>query len=291
MSTNANESLYGFKEKPGSSQFGGGLLPAIAAVGLVMVMTQGGLFYKAKTSNAFLYEERNKTMAQQAAEAGVEHSIADLGSRRLIVTNDMENYVASQNEPIGSGTFSTKLTTLAMGPDGDTVHLLSQGLVNGKDKKVAAKLRLHNAFDTNLVVVAVATPETTITTSTVTVTDTTYTETTLDPMTMPMLDATPAYAACLSSGGPKCQICHLTSSDVKSAFVIDVAKPSVWKHIGHHGDYVTTDGTCDIYNPVMTPTYTTYNKSVTDTLITPKITYAPIPAIDTLVKVEILSWR
>lgn len=291
MKPNSNQPEMETKNKAFGRQFGGGLLPAIAAAGVVMVMTQGTIFYKAKTSNKFLVEERNKIMAQQAAEAGVENSIADLGSRRLVVNSEMENYVAAKDKEIGSGSFTTMLTTLSMGPDGDTVNLNSLGMFKNKNKDVTAKLRLHNAFDTNMVVVSVETPETTITTATVTVTDTTYTSTVLDPMTLPLIDVTPAYTACMASAGHKCEICHLTSSDVNSKMVVDVAKPSIWKHIVHHGDYVTTDGTCDIYNPVLTPSYSTYNKIVTDTVVTPKITYSPTIAIDTLVKVEVLSWR
>jgi hypothetical protein len=255
------------------AQFGGGLLPVVAAAGVVMVMTQGTMFYKAKSSATFLADERSKIMAQQAAEAGVESAIA------------------AQAEPVGRGTFTTRLTALALGPDGDTVNLQSDGQVGHKQRTVNAKLRLRNAFDTNQVILAETTPETTYTVTTHLFYDTTLTTTVQDPNAMPVLNTTAAYLACMSSGSKKCDICHLTSSDVHSAEVIEVAKAAIHTHIGHHGDYVTTDGTCDIYQPQTTLNLTPRYGADTTLNITSTITYDTAMAIDTVVKVQVLSWR
>jgi Tfp pilus assembly protein PilX len=270
-----------------SAQFGGGLLPAIAALGVIMVMTQGTIFYKAKTSSRFLADERNKIMAQQAAEAGVESAIADIGSRRVIVTSDMEEYVTASDVEIGSGTFTTTLTTLAMGPNGDTVSLNSRGTVSKKDKQIAAKLRLHNFMDTSRVALAVGDTDTVQTIAPRLVfTDVTTIQ---DPYAMPALDATAAYAACMASSAKKCDVCHLPGGDVTKANVINISKSAIGTHISHHGDYVTTDGTCDIYQPKTTSVpHTVYDTTYAYNI---NITYDTTMAIDTVVKVQVLSWR
>jgi hypothetical protein len=274
-----------------TSQFGGGLLPIVATMGVVMVMSQGAMFYKAKSSAKFLSGERNKIMAQQAAEAGVENTIAEIGSRRVVVNNEMEDYVVASGVQVGNGAFTTTLTTLSMGPHGDTINLNSTGEVTDKVRTVNAKLRLRNMFDTNQVIMAEAEPETTLNITTHTFYDTTYTTTVQDPNAMPTLNATAAYTACMSSGAKKCDVCHLPGGDITKANVINISKSAIGTHIGHHGDYVTTDGTCDIYQPQTTMHLSIRYGADTTFNITTNITYDTSMAIDTLVKVQVLSWR
>jgi hypothetical protein len=272
-------------------QFGGGLLPVVAVAGVVMVMTQGTIFYKAKTSSHFLNEERSRIMALQTAEAGVEASIADLGSRRVTITENMSDHVVASDVQVGNGAFTTTLTTLAMGDAGDTVDLVSTGQVSQKMKTIQAKLRLRNAYDTNQVILAVSNPETTYTITSTVRFDTTATTTIQDPFGMPALNTTAAYAACMSGAGNKCEICHLTHSDVNTSEVISVSKPAIHTHVSHHGDYVTTDGTCDIYTPKITYQLTPQVVLDTNMQVTASITYDTSMAVDTLVRVQVLSWR
>lgn len=286
MHTSSNHSV-----QPKDGQFGGGLLPVVATAGVIMVMVQGSLFYQAKSSSRFLNEERNKIMAHQVAEAGVENTIADLGSRRVQVNPHMENYAVAVAKPVGQGAFSTHLTTRGMGVEGDTVDLTSLGEVENRNRSIQAKLKLRNTYDTNQVILAMSEPETTLTVTSVLKYDTTVTTTVQDPLAMPALNTTAAYAACMASGSNKCDICHLTHSDVNSRFVIDVAKPAMHHHIAHHGDYVTTDGTCDIYEPKTVLNVTPRMAFDTTLNIATTITYDTTMAIDTVVKVNILSWR
>jgi hypothetical protein len=108
---------------------------------------------------------------------------------------------------------------------------------------------------------------------------------------MPAVDKTPAYTACMASSGKKCDICHLPSGDISKANVINVSKSAIGTHISHHGDYVTTDGSCDLYKPkpVITVTY----RSVIDTVTTvvDKTVYDTTIIIDTAIKVQVLSWK
>ncbi len=274
-----------------ATQFGGGLLPVVATAGVVMIMAQGTVYYKAKTSAHFLTSERQKVMAQQAAEAGIENGISDLGSRRVIVTDDMREQVTAQAVPVGNGTFTTYLSTVARGPQGDTVDFNSTGQVSGNSKSVSARLKLNDYVDSVRVILSVAVPDTVLTVVPITVYDTVITTTIQDPFAIPALNTTSAYAACMSKPGHRCEICHLTSSNVHSAFVISVAKPSVNTHIGHHGDYVTTDGTCDVYKPKSI--FTVTSRLTTDTLltITSHITYDTSMTLDTLTRVKVLAWR
>jgi|GEM_PF-2512623 len=270
-----------------TGQYGGGLLPVIAVASVVMVMVQGTIFHKAKTSSAFLAGEKHKVLAQQAAEAGVEDAIADLGMRRVTVTSGMHDYPIADHKSMGEGVFSTTLTTVAQGSGVDTVDLASQGSARGKSQSVLARLRLHNIFDTSFSVVAFSAPyDTTIDSISLHVTNT---QTITDPNTVPALNTTSAYAACMSSGAKKCDVCHLPGGDVTKANVINISKSAINTHVSHHGDYVTTDGTCDVFLPkivsdttvVVTPVHRTLTRSILDS----------IPTITPSVKVQVLSWR
>lgn len=291
MKTQSIQNLVSRISSGPAAQFGGGLLPVVATVGVVMIMAQGTVYYKAKTGSQFLNAEKNKVLAQQVAEAGIENGISDLGSRRVVISDGMREQVTAQGVTVGNGTFTTRLTTVARGPQGDTIDFYSTGQVSGNSKSVSARLKLNDFVDSTPTILSVAVPDTVRTLVPVTVYDTTITTTVQNPLTLPALNTTPAYAACMSKPGHKCDICHLTSSDVNSAFVIPVAKPSINTHISHHGDYVTTDGTCDIYKPKNIVHVT--SRLSTDTLltITSHITYDTTMTIDTLTRIKVLAWK
>jgi hypothetical protein len=274
-----------------NGQRGAGLLTIVALLGGIMLMVQGTLFYKARSSAKFVNMEKNKILAQQMAEAGVEDNIAEIGLRKLKVTAGMTNYTTFDHKALGGGFYTSKLTTLAIGASADTVDLASTGSVGTSSATVCARLQLKKYLDTSKTAIIVVKPETTITITSRVVPETTTTITVKDPETMPLINTTSAYAAFMSSGEKKTNICHLPSGDVTKANVIDVARAAVDTHISHHGDYLTTDLTCDIYKPKTVLTITT--KSVLDTTrsITDKTTYDTSLVIDTVVKTKFLSWK
>jgi hypothetical protein len=272
-------------------QTGGALLSAVATAGVVMVLVQGTVFYKAKESSKFIANERNKVTAAQMAEAGIEDNIAELGGRELTLQPHMQEYVTFQNKPLGGGIYTTTLTVQGMGNAGDTVNLTSVGSAAGKSSTIQAKMRVRHFLDSSLTPVLISAPETTYTYNTVVTYDTTVTTTQMDPNNMPALNTTPAYDACMGSSAKKCDICHLPGGNVDNRHVQNVSKPSINTHISHHGDYVTTDGTCDVYNPQETLNITSNNVVDTVMTITDNNIYDTVVVIDTLTKIQILIWR
>lgn len=269
-------------------QAGGGMLTIVATLGVLIVLVQGTLYYKSKGSARFLGSEKSKVLAQQLAEAGVEDNIADLGRRTLKVRAGLADTLTYTGKAFGGGTYTTRLTTVAVGAAADTVDLVSTGSVGRGSQTVRARMKLRKVMDTTRTPLVIVKPETTYTHFTRTWTDTTKTIP-QDPNAMPEVDKTPAYAACMSSSAKKCDICHLPSMDLTKANVISVSKSSIGTHVSHHGDYVTTDGTCDLYKAKTILA----NRSAPDStrVITDKTTYDTTVVIDTAVKVQILSWR
>ena len=270
------------------SQRGAGLLGIIAIIGLVLAMVQGSLYYRSKTSQRFLGSERSKLLSQQIAEAGVEEIIADLGSRRLKVDPGMTQYVTYADRALGAGTYTTKVTAVATGPQNDTVDLYSQGIVSSYRQAITARLGLRKFLDTTF------TPRDSIvkdTSISYPIRDVARNDTTIqDPIAMPAVNTTPAYTACMASAASKCDVCHLFGADVTTAVVVNQLKATIATgHGSHQGDYVTTDGTCDIYKPKVTTTYVTQ----VDTLLTilDRTVYDTTVSVDTAVKVQILSWK
>src|SRR4051812_18725936 len=88
---------------PLDPQAGGGLLAVIAALGLVLALSQGAMYYRAKTSAKFLGSEKNKVLAQQMAEAGIEVNIADIGTRRMRITHGLIDSTTYSGKPLGGG--------------------------------------------------------------------------------------------------------------------------------------------------------------------------------------------
>lgn len=286
------EGARSFAAPEGENPEGGaGMIGIVAVMGLVFALVQGTLFYKTKTSARFLAGEKNKIVAQQVAEAGVEENIADLGSRKVIATSGMTEYTTYQTRSVGAGNFTSTLTTLGMGAEADTVLLKSHGRISATSQSVSAKLRVKRYVDT----IQDTLSQSVTTWNNVTVIDTvrTISVTTVvqNPSAMPILNTTPAYNACMASAGKKCDVCHIPGGNPSNRHVININKNAIHTHISHHGDYVTTDGTCDIYNPRVDSTVVeTYNSS---TVSVPVVTIVldTIQRIDTAAKVQILSWK
>lgn len=272
-------------------QAGGGLLTVVATLGLVLLLIQGTSFYRSKSGARFMSGEKNKVLAMQMAEAGIEENIADLGKRRIRIASSTIDSVTYNHQPLGGGYYTSKLTTVATGPVTDTVDLVSTGSVGNGSQSVRARLKLKKYLDTTRVPTMTVDIDTIYTYGSHSVPVTTSTVTVADPNTMPRVDSTAAYSACMASSAKKCDICHLPSSDVTKAYVINVSKSAIGTHVSHHGDYVTTDGTCDLYKPhtVLTITY----HMVNDTTMTfvDNTTYDTTIVIDTAIKVQVLSWK
>lgn len=272
-------------------QAGFGVLGAIALLGLIFALVQGTIFYRAKASSRLMSSEKSKIQAQQVAEAGVEENIADLGSRKLRPHAGMEDFISYASRHVGTGTFTTSLTTVGVGADADTVLLTSLGRVASKTQSIQAKLRIRRYLDTLLKPIMIVDPETTITNHLETIPVATVTSVVQDPHAMPDLEETSAYAACMASGAKKCDVCHIPLGNPVNRQVINISKASIQTHFDHHGDYVTTDGTCDIYNPRNDTTFTMQNVMVPDTLITDNTVYDTVLVIDTMAKIQVLSWK
>jgi hypothetical protein len=273
-------------------QSGGAMLSVVATIGFVLLVTQGTGYYRSRASAKLLSQEKNKVLAMQMAEAGVEENIADLGKRILRVSGDMAEVVTYENKPLEGGSYTSMFTTVATGPSADTIDLTSIGTVGTGSSQVQARLRLKKFMDTTRTIVMYADPETTLTLATRTVpVTTTVTTPPMDPSSMPALDMTPAYAACMGSSEKKCDVCHLPGGDISRKHTINISKSSVNTHISHHGDYVTTDGSCDLYESRTVTTVTYHLVTDTTRVITDNTTYDTTIAIDTAVKVQILSWK
>lgn len=275
----------------GNGESGGGLLVVVAVLGMLMVLVQGSMFYQAKTSAKFIASEKNQILAQQMAESGVEDNIAEIGRRQLIVTAGMVDYTTFDHKALGSGSYTSKLTTVSIGADADTVDLACLGVFGKSSQKIDARLRLKKYLDTTRTTLLRVIPETTLTIFSHIVPETTTTTTVMNPSSMPDLNTTSAYAACMASSSKKCDVCHLPGGDVSKANVINIAKPAIGTHISHHGDYVTTDGSCDVYKPKIT--LSIHLKTILDTTltITDRTTYDTTMVIDTVIKTQFLSWK
>jgi hypothetical protein len=274
-----------------AAQAGGGMLAIVATLGAVLMVVQGTVYYKSNGSAKFMGAERNKILAQQLAEAGVEENIADLGKRIVKVPHGQADTVTYDRKPMGGGTFTTKFSTVATGAASDTIDLISSGTMGQGTETVRARMKLKKILDTTRTPLVIVKPDTLLTFKVRTVADTDTAVTVQDPNAMAALDKTPAYNACMSSAAKKCDICHLPGGDYTKRNVINVAKSAIGTHISHHGDYVTTDGTCDLYKPKNVFTITYHSFTDTTRTIVSHTTYDTTIVIDTSVRVQILSWK
>ncbi len=269
-------------ESPGlHSQRGGGLLTIVAVLGLLLVLVQGSIFYKSKGSSKFLGAEKTKVLAQQMAEAGIEANIGDLGRRKTRVRAGLIDSATYVNKHLGGGSYTSKLSTVAMGTKADTVDLISTGTVGSGTHTVHARLKLRKAMDTTTALIpkTVQVPTQVIGTKNVTIPAATA-------ASMPGINSTVNYNACISSGSATCKVCHVPGGNIALATVLNVAAGTIAPvHGGHVGDYVTTNSTCDLF--------TNHVVTVPDTTIAmvDQTAYDTTLAIDTLIKVHILSWR
>lgn len=274
-----------------NSQTGGGMLSVVAVLGVVLLLVQGTMYHRAKNSATFLGLEKTKVLAQQLAEAGVEENIADIGERTLRIRSGLIDTVTYENKALEGGFYTSTLTTVAIGPSADTIDLVSEGSVGRATQSVRARLKLKKYLDTTRTPIMYVSPITKTTYVPRTVTETSSATTVRTAASMPILNTTAAYTSCMSSGGKKCDVCHLPGGDISKANVINIAKSAINTHVSHHGDYVTTDGSCDLYDPVTTTVVAT--RIVIDTIITVTdlTTYDTTIVVDTMVKVQILSWK
>jgi hypothetical protein len=270
-------------------QAGGVLLAVVTVLGVIMILVQGTVFYKAKGSASFVGSEKTKILAQQMAEAGVEENVADLGTRKVKPLAGMSNFTTYYHKTLGDGSYSSQITTVGMGSVADTVDLRSTGVVGTRSQSVLTRLRLKKFLDTTRTTSMALVPETTeVYGSHVAPESTTVPP--MNPAAMPAANTGAAYTACIGSAAAKCDVCHLPGGSVPLANVMNINKGLISPvHGGHVGDYVTTDGTCDLYKThytvafvtVLDTTYTIVDNTVYDTTI----------AIDTAVKVQFLSWK
>ncbi len=280
-----------FRNKLLGSETGAGLLSVVAGTGIIVALVQGSIYYSAKTSNTFLSKEKHKTLAAQMAEAGIEENIADLGSGSLTVYEGMEGHTTYQSKALGSGAYTTTLTEAGVSALSDTVDIVSLGAYQSEFASISARLKVNKYIDTSLVPILTMAPETSTTITAYSEADTVTTTTQMTPGEMPALDAQPSYIAFLNASGVMAQICHLTSSDVNSRMVIGVSKNSVKHHVNHHGDYLTTDGTCDLYDPRTETSIAYVTKYDTTVTIDSVAIWDTVLTVSTKAKVQVLSWK
>lgn len=288
LDQNTEPAQYPSAIRPMQSQAGGILLAVVTVLGVVMILVQGSVFYRAKGSANFVGSEKGKILAQQMAEAGVEDNIADLGSRKFKVTGSLNNYTTYDHKSLGDGSYTSQITTVGMGSAADTVDLRSTGVVGKGTQTVLTRLRLRKFMDTTLTTASVDTTEMVTTIGSHAVPETTTTAP-MNPAAMPAVNTTAAYTSCMASALPKCDVCHLPGGVVAAATVLNIAKGLIITHKTHVGDYVTTDGTCDLYKAKQTITFTMVPD--TTTALVHHTVLDTTLAIDTAVKVQFLSWK
>ncbi len=277
-------------EKARRTQAGSGILSAVMTLGLILLLIQGTTWYRAKASAKFLGSEKNKVLAMQMAEAGVEENIADLAKKDVRAAAGMTDVSTYSHKPLDGGAYSSTLTTVSLGPVADTVDVNSVGYVGTISQSIQTRLRLNKHLDTTRTVLSYVEPETTATIATVMKPDTVLV---LPPnaATMPAINTTAAWTACMASAATKCKVCHLPMrpSPVGRNVLNESKGFNLNSHISHIGDYVTTDGTCDMYDT--TKTITMASKLDTTYAIVDKSLYDTTVSIDTAFKVQVLSWR
>ena len=240
---------------------GGGMLTVVAVLGLLLTLVQGTVYYRAKESAKFLGSEKNKVLAMQMAEAGIEDNVADFGKRKTKTHTGQVDTVTYDHKALEGGYYSSRLTTVAVGDSADTVDLMSTGSVGAKSQSIHARMRLRKHIATITALV----PQTTTTT--------TYTQ--MIPASMPPVTSTAEYAACVGT----CFVCHIPAGILANRQVLaGVAKATMAFTHPHVGDYVTDPVTaCHKYDSIATVTNT--------------VTMVNMTTLDTTVKVQFLSWK
>jgi hypothetical protein len=249
------------------SQHGGGLLGVVAALGIAMVLVQGTMYYRASGSAKLVGSEKNKILAQQMAEAGVEANIADLGSRKVRVHAGIDT-ATYDRKTLGDGDYSSRLTLVAAGDSADTVDLRTTGHIGSGlasiSQTVQTRLRVKKKI---------------VSGSTSTMTIKIDTSKTQDPLSFPPLLTTQDYLDCKNGALPNCFVCHVPKDG--AGVLLPKQRQLLWQprimiaaHGPHPGDYVTVAGdvTCGRY-------------AWYDT------TYSVASTVDTTILVKVLAWK
>jgi hypothetical protein len=274
-------------------QAGGGMLTLVAVIGVILVLAQGTMYYKSKGSARFLGSEKNKVLAQQLAEAGIEENIADLGKRTIRIRSGIMDSVTYSGKELGKGTYTTRLTTVSTGPASDTIDLLSTGKVGTNTQSVAARMKVRKVLDTTRTPLVIVTPFDSVWTMDTTITLTQTKTVEFDPEAIPTMDKTQAYKDCINQGSGKCKVCHYPGGNPGNVHTVSISVNAVKTHVDHHGDYVAaqSDVDCDLYKPHTVTTTTTQTQHLEKHTLVNHTTYDTTVTIDTSVKVQILSWR
>jgi hypothetical protein len=274
-------------------QSGGGILTVVGALGLVLLLVQGSTWYRSNAGTKFLRTEKNKVLAMQMAEAGVEENIADLAKRSLRVNGGETGVSTYDHKPLDGGSYSSNLTTVATGSAADTVDLTSMGFVGAVRQTIQARLRLKKFLDSTRAILAYVEPDTTTAIDSASVADTAIVAVPPpNPAATPNITTTAAYAACMAGAAPKCNVCHLPlAPSPNGRMVLNLAKGFIASHNTHKGDYLTTDGTCDMYDTTYASSITFHTVLDTTFTIVDKTLYDTNVVVDTAVKVQVLSWR
>jgi hypothetical protein len=222
------------KNKPGAvlddgRQAGSGILSIVAGLGLILLLVQGTNFYRARESARFLNTEKNKVLAMQMAEAGVEENIADLGKGTRVVTAGMVDVVTYDHKVLDGGNYTSRISTVAIGAGTlpDIVDLVSSGVMGAVRQTIQARLQLNKTTTTIPAVVPPA------------------------PATVPRINTTPGYAPCMALVAPNtCTVCHVPPAvGVSGIYTQSGGSMVIFSHGNHVGDYLVPNGTpaCTLY--------------------------------------------
>lgn len=118
---------------------GAAVLPIIIGVAVAITLLQVPLLFKTKSGNSFSGAQKTNISAKQAAEAGIDVVIADIG-RKAIVVRSTTDTLPYSGVSLGRGSYSTQIKTYQMNPD--RVKVVSAGTVGGKSESIEAKMEL-----------------------------------------------------------------------------------------------------------------------------------------------------
>jgi hypothetical protein len=205
----------------------------------------------------------------------------------------MPDPVTYSDKAFGGGSYTTRLTPVASGAAADTIDLTSTGTVGRGSQTVKARMKLRKVMDTTRTPRITVEPETSYTHFSRTAVDTVNDTVRFDPNSLPAVKDQAAYKACMASAGKFCDLCHLPPGNPSHVIPQSHNKNSgaFQAHIDHHGDYITTDKTCDLYEPTITVSITRRTIPDSTRSIVDRTIYDTTVVIDTMVKIQILSWR
>lgn len=137
-----------------TSQNGGALLATITMIALILVVVQGTMYYTSHSSSKFSSLEKTKLQALQIAEAGIDMNISDIGTSKIQLHENLLDFVSYNNENIGNGSFTTKITTISHSDSNYVISVSSTGTVDGVRKNILVKMYIvkviSNVINTKL---------------------------------------------------------------------------------------------------------------------------------------------